>query len=572
MRDAVSFYPFALANACLPHIKEAVLIEMIAITIKRVIESLSRQILLMDEEGSDCVEELRNARHSLINRILNSTNEEAMEVWREVMTVLEEMFSTKIASMTDIQALPKDVLKRSILYHCGEGDALVVKPVHSLLPDDNSKLLWDVVLEGRRTPKDDFEMNVMNLSQTLLPLGGLCQRVEERASLVLQLYHIDKDASIRLFNHQMDDDDVKHPVSILLGKSCKDVLPSSHPLHIIMKQRQIAELTARGEGGGLSILQDILTLSIKSLGRSHALTRQVVISVAHWHHSHGSPMDAIIFYMDAIKMNDVYGSLTPLDCVDREGGGGRGREGLSKDYSTSALTYLMACCEERREEIEEAQAACQCALLPLLHTTDSKGAKRNDTLLKSLLVMQARLSLLSYCQHYVGRERFCILKSNNNKASEDIFAEDTKFACLLGLPASLPLLTPTATETLSTALHAYQHLLLLLSSKTTTATNAGNVEGVGGMLRKQVIGLRARLSQGSQRILIDSLISSMNARKRNPSKTPNTNKLFPQVQQGNQARNDNNMNEEMTRDWLEWVERRVTNGTSEELTELLMML
>ena len=111
--DPLSFCTYAFANACLPHTKESILTEMIAITIKRVIEALSRQVLLLDGDRRSSVEELKNVRSSLINRVLNSGNsEEAMDVWSEVRTVLEQVFPSSVVSMADIQALPKSMLKR----------------------------------------------------------------------------------------------------------------------------------------------------------------------------------------------------------------------------------------------------------------------------------------------------------------------------------------------------------------------------------------------------------------------------------------------------------------------------
>lgn len=560
--DSHSFYIYALANACLPHTKEAILSEMVAITIKNVVETLSRQVLLSGGGGRDIVEELKNTRYSLINRILDTNNDEAMDVWSEVRMALEQTFPTSVVSVADIQALPKDVLKRSILYHCNQDDSLVVRPVHSLMADDNSLLLlWDIVLRMKQHWNNDLEGNVMNLVRSLVNLGGVCQTGEERAHLSLQLYHIDRSMSVKLLGDGIADGN-NHPANILIDKSFKNIIPPSHPLHIILKQQEVNGL-AKGDPRILTILQQALSLSIKSLGRSHAITRHLVISLAHWHHLHGSPSDAIIFYADAVKMNELHGHLTTPSCY--EGVNERDVVVKGSSSSTSALMYLMACCEERREEIEQAQVTCQRAILLL--TSDDRTVNNNeDTLLKSLLVMQARLALTSYCQHYVGQEKIGILNkgnNGNNKESDDVLVEDTKFACLLGLPAHLPLLTSTATEMLSTALYAYRHLLLLHSKN----PNTTGADGVNVLLRKQIVGLSLRMSQGSQRILIDSLISSINARKNVP-KT----KLFLHAQGNDKNIRNSIVNEQMTREWLERVENIVESGTSEELVELTSMV
>src|SRR5262249_30332546 len=148
------------------------------------------------------------------------------------------------------------------------------------------------------------------------------------------------------------------------------------PLAILLRQQEADAIAARHAADPrlLPLLQNMLAVSVKALGRAHPWTRRLVIRIGHWHAGHKQLDDAIVFFQDAIKSASA--------------GTGRGDGDEERLLLLPSLWQSVAECQEQRDELEAALRSIQQAieLFEAAHAPDIVAA----------LCTAARLCLLIY--------------------------------------------------------------------------------------------------------------------------------------------------------------------------------
>lgn len=494
------------AKTGLPHIRDAATIEMLARTVKCLLRPRLRQVVFAGKTASlGTGNELAAVVAAALNALL------ATNGWSpELVEMGESKFGGYRLRRECVAELPRSMLLAALAYHCAV--SLGSTTAGAIYPEDIAFVTKPVVCREYTPPiwsakgRDELEAK-MDVARLLAETASLAR--EQRASLAVLLAQLKEHAAIGRSLCPVD-----HPARLLLAKddsASQLLVPPEHPLTIMLRQQEADAIAARHASDPrlLPLLQNMLAVSIKALGRAHPWTRRLVIRIGHWHAGHKQLDDAIVFFQDAIKS-----ASTSIKKGDTD----------EERLLLPSLWQSISECQEHKDELEAALCSIQQAigLLEPMRSSDIVPA----------LCTAARLCLLIYSVHCGDALVPCPSASAPLKV-------------LLGpLPKPMPLLTAEASDVLVLARSYLERLFLRASAS----------EKERLVLARQLAGLNLRLAQASQRIVIDSLPR--------PAKGSNAARLAPvtiAAEGGGQQQ------------WLEGVRRTVDEGGAAELQALIAL-
>ena len=230
-----------------------------------------------------------------------------------------------------------------------------------------------------------------------------------------------------------------------------------------------------GSGGGARMAlhwsQPALAGAIKALGRSHPWSRHLITRMSQWQAEQGRWEEAATFLLDAIRSYKEHGPIPPNPLLahptKQQQHDSGGETGLAE------LLLQLARIKERQEDLQGALEAAQEALLLSVNKNGN-----NASICWTLLETVVRLALSLYGSHCPDS---IVIGTSNVKAGVAAFG---------ALHRPLPMLTNEARTLLHTALVCYERMYIMNKA----------------LIARPLVACHLRLTQGSQRILLDSCL------------------------------------------------------------------
>lgn len=532
----------------LPHVRDALVTEMVARCVKHVLRPAIRSMLLQYRvyQVAMLEDELRNLAVTAINALMghaaNSTGITSLSLPEPIKVLLLSKFGwncTGIKTGDQITLTPSSTphlnpapLFDALIYQCsidccpgnpgtttGICNTDIVgfktKVITPLLVCHQFLSTWTCIMQQEPLQTSDEKSLVMARCMAAgipvydkLYAGIILSQLpgcEQFSRILIPLNH----PSATLVNGG-DLDLVLAYFGSSNERTSAGVSPThvfDHPLTILLASKQadtLDTLNVHGPGPHSNhhtlangLRQQALSGSLKGLGRTHHWTRRLIIQIGYHHMTKGAWDDALAFLLDAVKSIEQEETLGPTPEKQQTPQNDLGLLIETISFSNAApLHFAIARCHEHKEDFEQGYKACTVALKSLNH-----GNPGQSVIYQDILILSISLSLVIYSMHctdiLITRPLSEIGKYGHNCGFS---LHPCTIACLGPLPHPMPLITEEAQSRL---LQAFDHIEALLIFSSNHSTPA--IKSIQPLLVRQAAAIAVRLAPASRRIIIDSL-------------------------------------------------------------------